>query len=254
VAKSNTITRLADAQTAFKARWPSVGEWWPDATQRGFPAALYRLGSTDTLVAPVGTTFANSIRHRAITRTTGTATAAAIIREADGSGANANASCSTVAGFEIFTVIRFDDVAAEQWSLAGAFLDAGSFPFADLWGTTGVVGVGFTTIGTDTPITDLEFVTTNGTAGANRTRTSLGAVRATDSWLAINVRVYGAHEPGGTRATCKVTNLATGLEASAEHTTTLPAGMLHATVMQSNGVTPAGAANFSIAYFGRGTI
>ncbi len=117
--------QLSEIQ-AFRARWPNVAEWLPDLTQRGFPFTLFRFVSTETLVAPVGTTFANSIRHRAITRNTVTATAAAVVREALADGSNGNASCPVLAGFETMMVVRIDNSAADQWANFGAFADAGS--------------------------------------------------------------------------------------------------------------------------------
>ena len=236
-----------DDIAAISARWPRVAEWRPDLSQTGFPGTLIRFGTTDTLVAPTGASLATSIRHRAMTDNNSTGTTACIVREAlDGTGADGNASVTAEAGFEILAVLRYTQTRVGQWGGVVAFASAGSFPFADLYSLADVIGVGYTTVDTDTAIGDLEAISTSGTTAGTRTRTTITGARDEDQWIMCSVQVRD-----GT-ATFRVRNLETGVDADdVTHTTNLPAGaVLHVGVLANNG--GVGTCGLDVAYIAVG--
>lgn len=218
-----------DDIAAISARWPRVAEWRPDLTQTGFPATLFRFNTTETLVAPTGASFAASIRHLAMTNSGATATAAAIIRESSGGGSDGAQSVTAEAGFELLAIIRYVTVAANQWGGLAAFASAGSFPFPDLYSLADVIGIGYTTVDTDTGIGDLEAISTNGTTAGTRTRTIITGARDVGQWIMCAIRVQD-----GT-ATFRVRNLETGTDyPTVTHTTNLPAGAAMHIGVQAN--------------------
>lgn len=241
-----------DTISSLSARWDRVAEWRPDLTQTGFRATLQRFSQAggDNLVEPTGADFNTSFRHRALLRDITLPTAAAVVREAlNSSGDDGNQSLAVLGGFEVFAQVRFDAVPPTGgWTLIGGFASAGPFPFADIWGLANQVGVGRTSIATATPAGALEAITTNGTAGANRTRSAMAGALVVGQWLQISVRVYRTDEVGGARARIRVRNLVTGVEVERTITTTLPTGVLHAGIIHDVGVaTPSGPANISVA-------
>lgn len=243
-----------DAVRAFVSRWARNGRiasWFPDTTQDGFAATLFRVQDV-ALVAAVGSTFNNSFRHRTFVDLGNVATTACVLREAL-SSADGNATLAALLGFEVFAVMRYDEVAANQWGIVGAFASAGVFPFPDVWSLANQVGVGYTTLATATPIADLEAINTDGTVAGDRTRTVLAGARDVGQWIAVSVRLFPASDPGGARAVMRVRNLETGAETEATHTTNLPIGLLHAGIIHNVGAAPGGAnASMSVAYFGVG--
>lgn len=236
-----------DAINAIHARWNRVAEWWPDLSQDGFPGTLFRFSSTDTLVQPSGVGL--SLRHRALTNDGSVATSACIIREADPAGNDANQSATADAGFEALFVVRLPTAAvANQWGLFGVAASAGVFPFADIFSLADVCGVGYTTVDTDTPLTDFEAITTNGTAAPQRTRALMPGARDINQWLMISVSVLA-----GT-ARFRVLNMETAVEyPEVLATTNLPVGSrLHVFAMANTG-SPASPTALDVAYIAVGT-
>lgn len=237
-----------DAIEAIHARWPRVAEWWPDATQQGFPATLFRFATTDTLVEPTGASFNASIRHRALTDDNGIGTTACVIRDGLVDGSDGNQSVTMEAAFEAIVVMRYDTIAAGQWGGLLAFESAGSFPFSDIFGLDNVIGVGYTTVDTDTDIADLECISTSGTTAGTRTRTTLTGARDEDQWIMCSIYI---DRVAGT-ARFRVRNLVTNVEQEATHSTNLPSGVrLHVGVLANNG--GAAACAISVAYIAVGT-
>jgi hypothetical protein len=243
----------ADEMANLLGRWERVAEWRPDATQIGFPGTLVRFSQVggDTLVQPTGADFNTGFRHRQLLRDISAATAAAVLREAlDAGGNDGNQSCIPIVGFEVFAKFRLDAIPPTGgWTLIGAFTSAGPFPFADVWGLAGQVGLGRSSLATATPAGALEAIATNGTAPANRTRVVIAGGAAVGQWQEAAIEYRPATDAGGLRARIRLHNLVTGVVTEQILTTTLPlTGALHAGIIHDVGVaTPSGPANISIA-------
>lgn len=246
-----------DAIESFVDRWRGrVAEWHPDLTQRGFPATLFRfVGGAEALVEPVGSTFDNSIRHRTFTTPATIATQAVVLRDANDNGSDGQQSISALTGGEIYTVLRWDAMAALQWGNVGFFSTPGSFAFPDLWSLNNICGYGWTSIATATPVANVEVMSRDATA---LSRLSAGAVRAVGTWQVLSVRLFPPSDPNGARVRVRAYNAQTGAETfDLTVASNIPAtGRLHAGIIASNGNAGGGvgrgAVGMSVAYWGVG--
>lgn len=240
-----------DAIHAIHARWNRISQWWPDLSQSGYPAALFRFSMAETLVQPDGNGF--SLRHLSMTNDGSVATSACVVREADGSGNDGNQSATADAEFEALFVVRLPLApVANQWGLFGVAASAGGFPFPDIFSLTNVCGVGYTTVDTDTPAADFEAITTSGTTAPARTRALMPGARDINQWLMISVSVVEVD--GVQTARFRVLNMETGVEyPEITATTNLPVGArLHVFAMANSG-SPASPTALDVAYIAVGT-
>lgn len=247
-----------DAIASFVDRWRGrVAEWHPDLTQRGFPSSeLFRFaGGSQALVEPVGSTFADSLRHRTFATPATIATQAVVLRDANVDGSDGQQSISALTGGEIYTVLRWDVMAALQWGNVGFFSTPGNFVYPDLWTLNNLCGYGWTSVGTATPVADVEVMSRDASA---LSRLSAGAVRAVGTWQVLSVRLFPPSDPNGARVRVRAYNAQTGAETfDRTVATNIPtSGRLHAGIIASNGNGGAGvgrgAVGMSVAYWAVG--
>lgn len=217
----------ADDIQNIDARWSRVERWYPDLTQTpGLPSTLARFADTEVVLEPDGATFGGSIRMRAMTA--GAGLVACVVSEDDDidaatggapAGPASLGSITAEAGGEILVYFRVVDIDAANWLVAGFREGAGAFPFADTYSYRNVAAIGRTTVGTPTPLADLEAITTDA-AGAIQRTPIVGAAVVGDVILASVSLVRG-----GASARLRLHNISTNTElADVTHETRVPSG------------------------------